>query len=122
MHDDLGNHAEEEVLDQANGEAEVGPVMAELHDLEAVSVKVDVAVKVHLVEGLHGHLVLAMVLGLVLGLLEGEVVLDALARVLCLFVFARADGGDNQPVGSQQRKTGEEGEEDGSLKTTANLP
>lgn len=122
MHDDLGDHAKEEELDQANGEAEASPVVTELHDLEAIAVKVDITVKVHLVESLHGHLVLAMVFGLVFGLLEGEIVLNALARVLGLLVLARTDGRDNQPVGSQQRSTGEDGEEDGSLETTADLP
>lgn len=101
VHDDLRKHSQEEVLDQANGEAEASPVMAVLHDLEAVAVEVDFAVKVHLMEGLHGDLVLAMVLGLVLGLLEGEVVLDRLARVASLFILAGADGGNNEPKTGQ---------------------
>lgn len=122
VHDNLGNHAKEEVLDKADSESEAGPVMAELHDLEAITVEVDITIKVHLVESLHGDLVLAMVFGLVFRLLEGKVVLNTLARVLGLFIFARADGGDDQPVRSQQRSAGEDGEEDGSLETTADLP
>lgn len=122
VHDNLGNHAKEEVLDKADSEPEAGPIMAEFHDLEAVTVEIDITIKVHLVEGLHGDLVLSMVFGLVFRLLEGKVVLNTLARVLGLFIFARADGGDDQPVSSQQRGTGEDGEEDGRLEATANLP
>lgn len=91
MHDDLRNHAEKEELDQTNGEAEAGPVMPVLHDLEAVTVEVDVAVKVHLMEGLHRDLVLAMVLALVLGLLEREVMLNRAPRKLGLLILAGAD-------------------------------
>lgn len=122
MHDDLGNHAREEVLDQADGEAETGPVVSELHDLEAVTVEVNVAVKVHLVEGLHGDFLLAVVLGLVLGLLEAEVVLYALTRVLGLLILAGTDGRDHQPVDGQERQTGKDGEEQGSFGATADLP
>lgn len=122
MHDHFGKHAKKEVLDQANGEAEAGPIVAVLHDLQAVAIEVDITVKVHLVEGLHGDLVFAMVLGLVLGLLEGEVVLDRLARVAGLFVLARADGRDDEPETGQQRNSGQEGKEDGRLETTSNLP
>ena len=96
--------------------------MAVLHDLEAVAVEVDVAVKVHLVEGLHGDLGLAMVLGLVGGLLEGEVVLNGTARELGLLVGAGAERRDEDPVAAEQRDGGEEGEEDGGLEATAQLP
>lgn len=122
VHDNLGNHAKEEVLDKADSETEAGPVMAEFHNLETITVEVDITVKVHLVEGLHGNLVLAMVFGLIFRLLEGKVVLNSLARVLGLFIFARADGGDDQPVSSQERSTGEDGKEDGRLEATADLP
>lgn len=122
MHDDLRNHAKEKVLDKADSEAKAGPVMAEFHDLEAITIKVDFTVKVHLVEGLHWDLVLAMIFGLVFRFLESKVVLNTLARVLGLFIFARTDGGDDQPVSSQQRSTGEDGEEDGRLEATADLP
>lgn len=122
MHDNLGNHANKEVLDQTDGETEAGPIVAELHNLKAVAVEVDVAFKVHLMEGLHGNLLLAIVLALVLRLLESKVVLDALARVLGLLVLSRANRRDNHPVGSQERQTGEHREEEGSLGATTELP
>lgn len=92
MHDNLRNHASEEVPDQADGEAEAGPVVPVLHNLEGVAVEVDVTVKILLVEGLHGDPGLAMVLELILGLLEGEVVLDGAAGEPGLLGLAGADG------------------------------
>lgn len=122
MHNDLGDHASKEVLDQTEGEAEASPVMSVLEGLQAVTVELDVAVKVHLVEGLHGDLALAMVLGLVFGLLEGEVVLDGAAGELGLLSLARRDGRDCEPESTEERRRGEDGEEEGKLKPTANLP
>ena len=92
MHDNFGDHAEKEVLENVDGEPEVRPVVAVLHDLETVAVKVDITVKIQLVESLHRDFDLAMVLGLVAGLLEGEVVLDRAAGMPCFLVLARADG------------------------------
>lgn len=122
VHDELGNHAGKEELDQTNGEAEACPVMPVLENLEAVTVEVDVTVKVHLMEGLHGDLVLALVFCLVLRLLEGEVVLDGLARVFGLLVLAGAVGGDDEPEGTEKGEGGEDGQEDGRLGATAELP
>lgn len=122
MHEHLWNHAGEEEPDQTDGEAEVGPVVPIFHDLEAVTVEVDVTVKIHLVEGLHGYLVLAMILGLVGGLLEGKIVLDGTAWIPSLLVLSRADGGHDQPEAGQQGDSGEEGKEESGLVPTADLP
>lgn len=122
MHDDLGDHAEQEELDDMDGEAEASPVVAVLHDLEGVPVEVDVSIKVHLVERLHGDLVLAMVLGLVGRLLEGQVVLDGAAGVAGLLVLTRADRGDDDPVAAQDWDRREDGKEEGELEAAANLP
>lgn len=122
MHDHLGDHAKEEELDKANGEAEAGPVVAVLHDLQTVALEVDVAVKVHLVEGLHGNLARATVLGAVGILLEVEVVLDGATGVAGLLGLAGADGRDGEPPGGQQRQVEDQGEEDEGLETAAELP
>lgn len=122
VHDELGNHAQQEVLDQADGEAEASPVVTVLEDLEAVALEVDVTVKVHLVEGLHGDLVGAMVLETVGLLLELEVVLNGTAGVLGLCGLAGGDGGDNKPPAGQDGKIKEDSEEDEGLEATANLP
>lgn len=122
VHDELRNHAQQKVLDQADGEAEASPVVTVLEDLEAVALEVDVTVKVHLVEGLHGDLVGAMVLGTVGLLLELEVVLNGTAGVLGLGVLAGRDGGDSKPPAGQDGKIKEDGEEDEGLDAAANLP
>lgn len=122
MHDDLRNHANEKVSNQTNGETETGPIVTELHDIQAVAVEVDVAVEIHLMEGLHGNLLLAIVLAFILRLLEGKVVLDALARVLGFLVLSGADGRDDHPVSSQERQTGEQREKEGRFGAAAELP
>lgn len=122
MHNDLGNHASEEELDQAESEAEAGPVVAVLQNLKAVTVEVNLAVKVHLMEGLHGDLVLASILGLILGLLEGEVVLDRAAGKLGLLILAGGKGRGGQPETRDDGQGGDEGEEDGCLQAATNLP
>lgn len=121
MHDNLRNHAKEEELDETNGEAEAGPVVAVLHNLEAVTLEVNITIEVHLVEGLHGDLVAATVLEAVGLLLELEVVLDTTVRKANLLILARADGGDDKPPSGEQGKIDDEGEEDGGLESTANL-
>lgn len=122
VHDNLGDHAKEEELDEADSEAEAGPVMAELHNIEAIALEVDLAVKVHLVESLHGDLAVATVLEAVRVLLELEVVLDASTGEAGLLILAGANGGDDQPEGAEEGKVDNEGEEDGGLDATTELP
>lgn len=122
MHNDFGKHAKEEELDQANGESEARPVVAVLESLETVALEVDVTVKVHLVEGLHGDLVVAAVLEAVRVLLEVEIMLDATAREAGLFVLAGAQGGNDQPPGAEEGEIDDEGKEDGGFEATADLP
>ena len=122
VHENLGDHAGNEELDQAIGETEAGPVMAVLHNVESIAVEVNLLVEVHLVEGLHGDLVLAAVLELVLGVLEGEVVLHRTTGKLGLLILARREVGMDQPEAGKQGDGGEEGKEDGGLETTADLP
>lgn len=122
MHDDLGHHAEQEELDKANGEAEADPVMALLHNLKAVTLELNIAVKVHLVESLHGNLVGATVLETVGILLELEIVLDTTVGKANLLILARTDGRDGQPPNSEHGKIDDKSEEEGGLETTANLP
>lgn len=122
MHNHLREGLEQEELDQAHGEAEAGPVVAVLEDLQAVAIEVDVAVKVHLLERLHGNLVLAMVLGLVCRLLEGEIMLDRAAGELGLLRLAGREGRDHEPEAAEDGETREEAEEDGKLPPAADLP
>lgn len=101
VEDELRNEGSEEVLDIANGEAEVAPVVAEFKNFQHVSLDINVAVEVHLVEGLHGDSLLAAICFTMFLLLEGQVVLDGLAAELGLLVFARRILGSNDPEGSE---------------------
>ena len=122
VHNDLGNHAKEEELDETKSEAKVGPVMAVLHDLEAVTLEVNIAVEVLLVESLHGDLLVAAVLVSVGLLLEVEVFLNGAARKADLLILSGGDSGDDQPPGTENREVDKEGKEDGGLEAAANLP
>lgn len=122
VHDNLGHHAKQEELDKANGKAEANPVVALLHDLKAVTLEVNIAVKVHFVESLHRNLVGATVLGTIGLLLEFEVVLDTTVGKANLLILAGADGGNGQPPGSEHGKIDNDGEEQGGLEATTDLP
>lgn len=100
VHDDFRDHAKNEVLAKAPGEAEAGPVMSILHDVQAVTVKVNLVVEVHLLERLQGNSVLSIVLGSVGLLLECEVVLDGTAGVLGLLVLSWRQGRNSDPEGT----------------------
>lgn len=91
MHDNLWCEVEEDVLEEANGESEAGPVCAVLKDIQAVTIEFNVAVKVHVVEALHWDSGLAMVLQPIGLVLKGEVVLDWAARQPDFLVAARAE-------------------------------
>ena len=118
MHNDLRQHAREEELEQADGEGEAGPVVAVLHHVETVPLEVDLAVKVHLVEGLHGDLASATVPETIGFVLEVEIVLDALSGILRLLVLARRETRGDGPEGHEDGEEGEDGEEDPCLPTT----
>lgn len=121
VHDDLGHHPHEEVLEQAQGETEAGPVVSVLHGLQGVTLEVDLVVEVHLVESLHGDLALAVVLDAVMLAVEVQVVLDRASGVLDLLVLAGGDGRGHSPEDHEDGDGGEDGEEDGGVETTADL-
>ena len=122
VHDHLGHHTSEEEPEEGEGEAEAGPVVTVLHNLEAVTVELDVAVEVHLVESLHGDPVLAAVLELVALVLESEVVLDGRTRVASLFVDAGRHGRGDGPEGHEDRNGEDEGEDEPCPEATVQLP
>ena len=122
MHDHLRHHASEEIPEQTQGKAEVGPVMPVLQQFQCVPFEVDEAIKVHVVEGLHGNLVPAMVLVSVLLSVELEIVLDGLAGKMRLLILARRHGRKDGPEAHEDWDTGEDGEEDGRLQPPSNLP
>lgn len=112
MHDGLGHHPREEEPEQAQREAEIRPIVAVLHHLEAIPFEIHFAGKVHLVECLHGDLALAAVFLSIIFTLEGEVVLHGPAGVARLFVFAGRDGRSSGPEDHEEGNGGEEGEKE----------
>lgn len=122
VNDHFGDHAEEEVLDQTDGEAGLGPVVAPFENVEHVSLQLDLAVEVLLLEGLDWDLLLAVVGIAILLLVELEVVLNVLARELGLLVLAGRKLGGQPPERSEYRKSGDQGKEDPCLQATADLP
>lgn len=109
------------MLEQPEREAEVGPVVAQLHDLEAVALEVDIAIEVLFVESLHGDL-LAMVGLAVFALVELEVCLDGLAGELGLLVLAGSVFGSHDPEGGEDGQVDNQREEDPRLESAAELP
>lgn len=122
VHDHFRHHASKEEPEERQSEAEVGPVMAVLHDLQRIAIELHQAIKVHLVEGLHGNLVPATVLCLVAISFEGEVVLDRCTGVASLLVQARGHGGGDGPEDHQDGDGEENGEDCPCYQTASELP
>lgn len=121
MQQELGNEAEQEVLEETHGELEVGPVMTVLKALQSVALEVNLAVEELLVENLHGDLALATVGGTVMLAVEVQVVLDGAATVLGLLGLAGGDARGDSPEGHQNGDGSEDSEEDGGVEATADL-
>lgn len=66
--------------------------MSVLQHLQRITLEVHLSVKVHLMEGLHGNLGFAMVLGTVMLAQEVKVILDRTAGILGLFILSWRDG------------------------------
>lgn len=122
MHDNLGGKAEEDKLEETDSKSEACPVMSVFQHLETVTIHVNLAIKVHVIESLHGDLVSSTVLELIGRVLEGKVVLNWAAGKLDLLVLAGDERRRQRPESDQDRDGGEEAKEDGSLQTTADLP
>jgi len=121
VHDDLGHHTSKEEPEERQSEAEVGPVVAVLHNLESVAIEVDVTVEVLLVESLHGDLAAAVVLCAIGLLVELEVVLNGGTGVASLLVLAGSVAGSNGPEGHQDGDGSQETKEDPGLEATTEL-
>lgn len=63
-----------------------------------------------------------MVLELIRLVLEGEVMLDRSSWEFGFLILSGADGRDSKPESSKNGNARKQGEEDGSLQTTADLP
>jgi hypothetical protein len=122
VHNHLGNEAKEKVLDEAEGEARLRPVVAPFEDLQHVAIDLHLAVEVLLLERLDGNELLAVVSIAVLGLVELQVVLDGLAGQLSLFILAGRDLGGDPPEGPENGQAQHESKEDPRLEAHAPAP
>jgi hypothetical protein len=59
MHDNLRHHTEKEEFEETEREAKIGPIMTVLHYFKAVTLEVDLAIKIHLVKCFHWNSVSA---------------------------------------------------------------
>lgn len=121
VEDDLGNHGQQEELEQTPGEVEGHKVVSVLENVQSIASERHLVVKVQLVEGLVGDLVGARVLLGQRGVMELEVVLDGSAGQLAVVVDSGRDGRDNGPERNEQGKTGEQEEEEEGPDGAANL-
>lgn len=96
--------------------------MSVLKNLESITVEVNVSIKVHVVKGLHGNLVLSTVFNLVGFILEGKIMFDWASGILGLFILAWREAGEHCPECEENWDTCNETEEDSCLESSANLP
>lgn len=101
VEDDIGNEVEKNVAEVVGSELEERPVVALLHDCKDITLDVDLAVKVGVVESLHGHLPVAVLLA-ELALLDGVVVANGTVGQSSLLVDAWAKLGHDDPVADSQ--------------------
>ena len=121
MHDDLGDHPKKEVLKERGGESKVGPVMSLLKNVQSIALEVNLAIKVELVEGLHGDLVVTLVLGSEISVLELEVMLDTKVRELGLVADTRRISRSNGPESKKNGEKPKKDEENVGVEATTDL-
>lgn len=96
------------------GKLKSSPVMPVLHDVQNITLKINLLVKVRVVENLHRDLsVLVFLLKLLI--LEVEIVADGFTRELDLFIHPLSEFGFKSPVSDSDGDTEEDDEEPISL-------
>jgi hypothetical protein len=122
VHDNFRDEAKEEELEQTQSKSEACPVMSVLQDLQAIAIELNLTIKVHVVESLHGDLIPSAIPNLIRLVLEGKVMFDWASGKSGLFVLARSEHGVKQPEGGEDGDGGKESKEDGSLQPPSYLP
>ena len=111
----IWEEGEEDEMEESPCEGEVGPVIAVLHDIEAVAIELCVTVKVYLIECLHWDLVTAAPSLAVFFLLKSYVVLDGAAGKLDFVVDVWRVGRSYGPETNQNGQEEDQNERDGRL-------
>lgn len=121
MNNHLGDHAQEEMLNQTESKAGLGPVVAPFQNVEHVAIELHLTIKVLLLESFNGDLLLAVVCLAVFLLGKLQIVFDGLARQLGLLVLAGCKFRGDPPEGTKDGETSEEKEEDPGLEAHAHI-
>jgi hypothetical protein len=121
VHDDLRDHTKKKVFKERGGESKVGPVVSVLKNVQSIALEVNLAIKVKLVEGLHGDLVVSLVLGSEISVLELEVVLNAKVRELGLVADTGRIGRSNGPESKKDGEEPKKNKENVGVKATTDL-
>lgn len=122
MHDNLRRKLEEDKLEQAQCEPERCPVMSVFHYFQAIPIKVNLAIKVHVVKCLHWNLIASSVLELVGLVLEGKIVFDRAAWNSGLFILARTERRGKVPEADQDGNCGKDTKEYAGLQPSTDFP
>ena len=109
--------SEEDEMKNWPREGKARPVMSILHDVEYVTIELNITVQIHLIKCLHWDLVAASPSLPIFILLESDVVLDRVSGKLDLVVDARRIGRYHRPEADQNRQEEDQKEEDGRLET-----
>lgn len=96
--------------------------MSIFHNLQAVTIEVDVAIEIHFKESPHRNLILATILHAVSIPVEGEVMLNRTTRVFCFLVLAGCESGEEIPERGEDWNGGKDGEENGRLQAATDFP
>jgi hypothetical protein len=122
MQDHFRCKVQEHKFKELESKSEACPIMSIFHDFESIPIEVNIAIKVFVVERLHGNLAPPAVLDFIVLLFEGEIMLDGAPGEFGLFVLARSEGRCESPECHEDWNGGEKGKEDGRLQPTADFP
>lgn len=94
----LRDHSSQEELEERQSELEASPIVTVFQNLQTIALERNITLEVHLMEGFHGDLSLALELQRILLLVELEITFDGLSRKLDLLVPPRREAGFNGPI------------------------
>ena len=94
------------------GESERSPIVSVLHDLENISLEIDLSIKEFVVEGLHGDLLACICVLLEVTVLEVDIVRNGFTGQSDFLIDSRANSGHESPVGDRDGDDEEDEEEE----------
>lgn len=122
MHDQLWQHACQEVTQQAPGEPETGPIMSILQSVQGITFKIHFSREVLLIKGLHRYLCFSTIPILISLGMKVQIMLYWKTWIFDLLGLSRSHTGSNDPEDHEDRNAGEGGKEDPCEETSTDLP